>query len=348
MVACLALSDLLTLTFAVWAGFFLWHFINPTIPPLNPLLLLVSGCCVAEFAYSGHYPGIGLIAVEHMRRICRGVTLVYLFLTAAMFLSKSAWADSRGALFVAWMLSVALAPLGRWCTSFILRSRSWWGVPVVVLGAGQTGRAVIHNLNVNKILGYRPVACLDDDPRKFETCDGVPVLGTLLDAGTVAARFGAQYAILAIPTMPRRAGRSGICAAGCRIFPKIFIVPNPVGVSSLGTEPRDLGGLLGLEMRQNLLNKWNQRLKRLLDVVASALGLLSVAPLLAVCALWIKRVSLLAQPSHKQEREGKDGTADTGAQTAHHASRRRADAQPPSRPQSRGAPRVGPVLQIEA
>jgi len=29
---------------------------------------------------------------------------------------------------------------------------------------GETGSAVIRNLRLNKILGYRPVACLDDDP----------------------------------------------------------------------------------------------------------------------------------------------------------------------------------------
>jgi lipopolysaccharide/colanic/teichoic acid biosynthesis glycosyltransferase len=28
-----------------------------------------------------------------------------------------------------------MVPLGRWLTSHILRSRSWWGVPVIIVGA---------------------------------------------------------------------------------------------------------------------------------------------------------------------------------------------------------------------
>jgi Undecaprenyl-phosphate galactose phosphotransferase WbaP len=222
-----------------------------------------------------------------------------------VFLTKDAGADSRGALFLAWALSMIMVPLGRWLTSHILRSRSWWGVPVVIVGAGNTARSVIRNLNKNRILGYRPVACLDDDPRKAGLHEGVPVVGTLVDAGEVAARYGAQYAILAIPDMPRdrlvwnlRRWR--------RIFPKILLVPNLAGVSSLWMEPRDLGGMLGLEMRQNLLNKWNQRFKRSLDVAASFLGLLALAPLIAICALWIKRVSP-GRAFYTQEREGKDG-----------------------------------------
>jgi Undecaprenyl-phosphate galactose phosphotransferase WbaP len=305
MSVALALSDLATLTLAVWLGFRLWHLANPNIPPLHPALLLVSGACVAEFAFSGHYPGIGLIAVEHMRRVCRGVTLVYLLLTAAMFLVKEPWAESRGGLLVAWLFSLILAPIGRWLTSQALLSRALWGIPVVIIGGGNTARTVIGNLNTNKILGYRPVACIDDDFRRIGACDGVPAVGSLSDAAEVAARFGTQCAIFAIPSMPREHFVWNL-RRWSRIFPKIIIVPNLAGVSSLWTEPRDLGGMLGLEMRQNLLNRWNQRLKRFVDIAASFVGLLAFAPLIAGCALWVRKMSP-GNPFYRQEREGKDG-----------------------------------------
>ena len=90
------------------------------------------------------------------------------------------------------------------------------------------------------------------------------------------------------------------------MFPNILIIPNLAGVASLWTEPRDLGGLFGLEIRHNLLNPWNQHIKRGLDIVVAALGLIVAAPLLALCALRIKQVSP-GNPFYRQEREGKGG-----------------------------------------
>jgi Undecaprenyl-phosphate galactose phosphotransferase WbaP len=307
MVMSLALagSDFVTLTVAVLLGFLIWHWVNPDIPPLHPVLLMVSSFCVAEFAFSGHYPGIGMIAVEHMRRVCRGVTFVYLLFTAAMFLTKDSGANSRGGLFLAWIISLVMAPLGRWLTSQALISRSLWGVPVVMIGAGKTARTVIRNLNANKVLGYRAVACLDDDFASIGSCEGVPVLGALSDAAAICAQTGAQYAIFAVPGMSNEQFVWNL-RRWSRIFPKILIIPNLSGLLSLWTEPRDLGGVLGLEMRQNLLDKWNQRIKRAMDVVVSFLGLVAVAPLIALCAVWIKIVSP-GNAFYSQEREGKDG-----------------------------------------
>jgi Undecaprenyl-phosphate galactose phosphotransferase WbaP len=300
-----ALSDLCTLTIAVSAGFALWLVVNPRIPPLRPAMLLLPICSVAEFAFSGHYPGIGLTAVEHLRRTWRGITLVYLLLIAAMFLTKASWADSRGALSIAWVLSLFIVPLGRWMANHLLATRSWWGADALLIGAGQAGRAVIRNIRANNILGYRVVACLDDDTEKKGECEGVPIVGSLVDAGTVARRYATRYAIVALPQMSCNE-LIGHFERWRHIFPNIVLVPNLPGISTLWTQPRDLGGVLGLEIRHNLLNRWNQRLKRVLDVIGSILGLVVAGPILATCALWIKKVSS-GNPLYTQSREGKDG-----------------------------------------
>ena len=307
MAAALVTVDLCTLSLAVIAGFRVWHWVNPLIPPLNRAMLLAPASAIAALASTGLYPGIGLTAVQHIRRSWRSITLVYLLLTAAMFVTKTTVADSRGAFLFSWALSLALVPAGRWgCRSF-LAGRSWWGVPVLVIGAGSTGRAVIRNLRANQILGYRPVACLDDDFRKHGVCEGVPVVGALSDAEFAAKTRGVEYAIVAMPEMPR-AQLVWHIRSWSRIFPKILIVPNLAGVASLWTEPRDLGGVLGLEIRHNLLNPLNQRIKRALDIAVSAVGLIAAAPLLAVCALWIRKASPTS-PFYRQKREGRDGRA---------------------------------------
>ena len=305
MAASLATADLCTLSLAVAAGFRAWTFINPSIPPLSSGMLLAPLCAIAAFAYAGLYPGIGLTAVQHIRRCWQSISLVYLLLTAAMFVTKTSESDSRGAFLVSWAFSLLLAPTGRWLCSFLLSGRSWWGVPVMVIGAGGTGRTLVRNLKSNKVLGYRPVAFVDDDHRKRGICEGVPVVGALIDAGSLAREYGARYAVVAIPGMPLER-LVWYLRTWSREFPNILIVPNLAGVASLWTEPRDLGGVLGLEIRHNLLNPINQRIKRAIDIAVSGLGLIAAAPLLGVSALWIRKVSA-GNPFYRQEREGKDG-----------------------------------------
>lgn len=78
------------------------------------------------------------------------------------------------------------------------------------------------------------------------------------------------------------------------------------GVASLWTAPRDLGGVLGLEIRHNHLNGFHRYMKRAADIVGSAIGLAVAAPALLVAIVWIKRISP-GPTLYRQEREGKNG-----------------------------------------
>jgi Undecaprenyl-phosphate galactose phosphotransferase WbaP len=305
MAGAYAVVDLVALSVAVLAGFRLWLLVNPEIPPNPPSMWLAVGLSFAALAFCGLYPGLGMTAVEHMRRVCRSVTLVYLVLAASMFMVKAWWADSRGGFLLSWALSLAFVPLGRWIASKYFGERHWWGTPVVILGAGQTARMVIRNLSANQILGYRPVVCLDDDPDKRGDCLGIPVPDGLAGARYYAEVCRAKCAIVAMPGLPREELVKRL-EEWSRIFPKIVIVPNLFGVASLWTAPRDLGGVLGLEIRCNLLNPLNQATKRLIDVIVSAVGLTTGAFLFVVAAVWIKRASP-GPVLFSQEREGRHG-----------------------------------------
>src|SRR5437868_15419605 len=87
MAGTLAGADICATGVAVILGFRIWSMINPTIPPFQWVMFLAPLFCVAMFTFENLYPGIGLGAVEHIRRVSRGVTLVYLMLTAAMFMT---------------------------------------------------------------------------------------------------------------------------------------------------------------------------------------------------------------------------------------------------------------------
>ncbi|MFW6090966.1 MAG: polysaccharide biosynthesis protein, partial [Actinomycetota bacterium] len=77
------------------------------------------------------------------------------------------------------------------------------GLRVVVLGAGQSGAALVREMLRNPRDGLIPVAMLDDDPRtQGRHCLGVPVVGPISDLPKVASERFAHQAVLAITDPP--------------------------------------------------------------------------------------------------------------------------------------------------
>lgn len=304
MGGCRALTDIAMLSLAVVVGFRLWTLLQPAAPAFQGVMWLAVAFCVAAYGFSGLYPGVGMTAVEHMRRIVHATNMVYLMLTASMFVARDWWDLSRGGFALAWLLTLTLVPLGRWVAGGMFASRWWWGVPVMVLGAGETAERVVRNLRQNHVLGYRPVVCLDDDEARQGTRFGLPTPGGLDEVAYYAGLYSTRYAVVAMPKLRREVLVKKL-EAWSRVFGKIIAVPDLFGVATLGTEPRDLGGVLGLEIRCNLLNPVNRWIKRAIDWCGALAGLLVLWPALVVAALCIKRVSP-GPAFYTQEREGLD------------------------------------------
>src|SRR5690606_772442 len=101
---------------------------------------------------------------------------------------------------VSWLAACVLVPSGRSAVRHLCAARPWWGVPVVLVGAGKTAELVISRLRTYGGLNLRPVAAIDDDPRKQGgTVVDVPVVGAVTDAEEVKRRLGTNYAIVAMP-----------------------------------------------------------------------------------------------------------------------------------------------------
>jgi Undecaprenyl-phosphate galactose phosphotransferase WbaP len=178
-------------------------------------------------------------------------------------------------------------------------------VPVLILGAGKTARLVVESLHNQPHIGFKPIACLDDDPAKRTKCAGVPVAGPLSLAPEIARRLRIDHALIAMPGLERVELVDVIERWGAT-FSHVIVIPNLFGIGTLWVSTRDLGGVLGLEVRQNLLIPLNQWLKRILDLVmAVVFGILAI-PIILAAALWIRLVSP-GTPFYRQEREGEGG-----------------------------------------
>ena len=249
----------------------------------------------------GLYPGYLLGPVERLRR--------RMLATLAVFGGLVAWDNlvargvfSRGVLLATLLFVLVLPPLAETAARAILIGRGRWGIPVVMLGAGDTGRAVARTLIREPQLGLKPIAFLDNRPAVWNTAaEGIPVIGPLGLAPDLERH--AEAAIVSLADLDRQDVGGLLHELN---FPRLLVIPDLAGVASLWVNARDLGGSLGFEIKKNLLLRRNHVLKHVMDrAIAAPLFVLSL-PVMLVAALWIY-VSSRGPAFYRQMREGMDG-----------------------------------------
>jgi lipopolysaccharide/colanic/teichoic acid biosynthesis glycosyltransferase len=277
-------SDVIAVFVARIIALFVWHRINPVVTLQNDFGIWFSAALFPlAFASFGLYAAKGLSSVEELRRIVLGSAVVSLILTTTTFLAKDFTSYSRGLFLSSFILVAVLVPAGRAILRHFCAGQPWWGVPVLILGAGKTGRLVGESLRAESHIGFKPIAYLDDDPSKRGLCAGVPVAGPLSLAPELGRRLGIDHALIAMTGLDRDKLVEVVERWGAT-FSHVIVIPNLFGIGTLWVSTRDLGGVLGLEVRQNLL----------------------AVPIVAAAALWIRLVSP-GPALFRQEREGANG-----------------------------------------
>ena len=253
-----------------WLAAF-WLRFNLEVP--QPFLMtaletlpMVVGVCALLFWRLGLYRGLWRYAsLPDLQKILFAVTLASVACAALMLLIKPDPAVPRSVFIIMPMLLVGAMSGSR------LLYRAWkeerlLGVvrnpgadPVIVLGAGVSGSALLRDLAGSR--QWRVVALLDDDARKHGgAIQGVQVLGALDRVGNVAQRMGVVQAIIAMPGASHAARKRAldICqAAGLRVktVPAYSdIVSGKVSVSQLrDVELDDLLGRDRVQLDEGLL-----------------------------------------------------------------------------------------------
>ena len=262
------------------------HFGGQFSPELYWQLWPLIPGILAAYGVTGLYV-VGISPVDELRRLCITTTALYLALGSVIFLLREGTTYSRGIFIIAWGLSIALVWLLRVLARQIFAGQPWWGYPVLILGAGKTGELVVRTLKRQPELGLKPVAVLDDDPRKQDDIDGVPILGQLSLSSYLAKELGVNHAIVAMPGVPREKLLT-ILEQYVQTFPHMLMVPDLFGFASLWVSTKDLGGMLGLEIRQRLLLPGPRLTKAILDRCLTVITGLILLPLICLIALLVR------------------------------------------------------------
>lgn len=259
-----------------------------TVLPLGQLLL-------------GAYRVNAIDPIERFRRRLVATFAFFAVLLAWDYLVQSnGW--SRGVLLVAFVASLGLMPFAHATAQRLATKLGIWSEPVVIFGAGPVGLRIARRLREAPDLGLTPVAFFDNDATRVGTrIDGIPVLGSIADSVTFD-----RLAEVAIATVDEHE-LGGHEDAFLRLpyTDVIFVSPHVTAPQST-MESVDLGGLVGLRVRNNLLLRSNRITKRALDLAVTIPLLVVVAPVLAALAVAIKLTSR-GPVFYAQTRRGEHG-----------------------------------------
>jgi Undecaprenyl-phosphate galactose phosphotransferase WbaP len=282
------------------------QFTLDTYVDLWPLLPMV----LAVYALAGLYPAVAVTRAEEIRRITLATALIFVILGAALFVFRSdphaAERYSRGVFFLALAQTVILVPVGRAIVRMLFSRKPWWGAPALIIGSGEIARETFEALRDQPGLGMRPVAVLEDSSEtgRIEAGGGTGGSGPRFDAALLAGAH-VPFCILALADSPRQRLLQRI-EHYCKLFPRVIVVPDLFGYSVLWVSGRDLGGVLGLEVRQQLLRPGPRLLKRLFDLACTLPAMVVGAPLYLAAMLAV-RLSGPGPIFYGQKRIGQGG-----------------------------------------
>jgi Undecaprenyl-phosphate galactose phosphotransferase WbaP len=279
---------------------FVWVFrenvLRPVFPTLPPVILPMREYFrtlyfllpwIIAFAEAGLYSSRPLFW-EEARRALRACTLAAVFAALVAFATHSTVRLSRMVLVGVWLTTIVVVPVARHYAKRVLAAIGLWRRRVLILGAGDTGRGVRERIAKHRVLGYQPVAFVDDAAATLgPVLGGLPVVGPLAEVPRFVRAYGASEVLVALPRLPRERLLQIISLCEGQVG-TIRLVPDMFGLATLGVEAEDLDGVLLLHMRWNLAKPWNLAIKRIFDLVVGAIFTVLLLPLVACIAIAIK------------------------------------------------------------
>ncbi|MGE4488555.1 MAG: exopolysaccharide biosynthesis polyprenyl glycosylphosphotransferase [Kiritimatiellales bacterium] len=292
----LSLVDTVMLLCAVLLGeavLFWKHGIS--VDPISVLFLIPAWW--AGVWISRLVPGWGLGVVEELRRIELLLVALFGFALAILFIQKEL-SISRISFLTAYLTAAILLPLGRVVVKNVLTALNLWGAPAVIYGDRGTAGVIAEALRRDSALGFVPRAVFSNEYRQGEIVCGLPVMGSLRNTTRRVS-----VAIVVLPDLPRPQLIS-LLEGPLQQYNTVLLIPDLQDAPSLWVRPCDIQGILGLEIRRNLLDPMALFPKAFIEraLVILTLPIWGPVCLLLMLLVWLQDFH---SPIYAQERIGR-------------------------------------------
>jgi exopolysaccharide biosynthesis polyprenyl glycosylphosphotransferase len=256
--------------------------------PLVGLLTLVL--LLANRREGAYDPRRGHSFFDEIYGVVNATTMAIMLLIVLVFFYRRLF-YSRIIFVYAGILIVALLGLARLVRQILLARlrQSGFGVDrVLIVGAGEVGRAVMRNLVAQPELGYRLIGFLDDDPGRGSTDIGpFKALGPLENLPQVVREHAIDQAIITLPWQYHRQ-TVHLVAEAERAGVRPRVVPDLFQLSLGGVDVEAINGIPLISVKETALTGFNLAVKRAFDLLLAALALLVLLPVCLVIALAIR------------------------------------------------------------
>ncbi|NNJ70311.1 MAG: UDP-phosphate galactose phosphotransferase, partial [Kiritimatiellales bacterium] len=225
----------------------------------NGFLIIPAWVVVAAVARL--IPGWGIGAVEELRRIQKSLFVLFATILLVSYFARTQFASSRIVFLFTYLISAFLIPLGRAAVRGLVIRLGQWGVPVSIYGDPASIRTLIQALRADRGLGYIPSMIFSDDIETGTIVDNVAVQGNLHNT-----TYRTPVAIVALEQSSRHQ-LVDVLEGPLEVYRRVIVIPDLLEAPSLWVVPRDLQGILGLEITKNLLNPFARYFKRFIDLL---------------------------------------------------------------------------------
>ena len=207
------------------------------------------------------------------------------------------------------LVNVLLTYLSRETVRTVLERRWRAGIGlkrILIAGAGELGRLVADKILEHRELGYQIVGFVDDRAGgDYLGHRGLPLLGTLDEAGEIAASEDIDHLYVALPAEDHVRMLQLLENIGQECV-DVKVVPDLLQVIALRARLEDLDGIPIVNINDVPLQGFNSVLKRSIDIALSAVALALLSIPFALIALTI-RLTSPGRVFYTQERMGLDG-----------------------------------------
>ncbi|MFD8595871.1 sugar transferase [Kitasatospora sp. NPDC059646] len=278
--------------------------------PVATAALLLPALLPLNLAAGLYRARLSLSALDELPALAARATVATAFAVTTDACLTGHWSDLRAMgpmrLLALLALMLPIAALGRAYVHHRTRlARRRRPSPALILGAGELGQRIAAVLTARPEYGLRPVGYLDPDPVLLPPGGPLPVFGGREVLGRVLRRYRVHH-VLATGGTADDAETLAALRLAARLGCQVWLVPGLREFDAVQGVGDHLWGFPCMRLPAPAMRRRGWIVKRGFDIAAAGLGLLLISPVLALCALAVRRET---GPGvlFRQQRTGVDG-----------------------------------------
>ena len=255
------------------------------------LLWLIPAWLILFSLYRLYDPNLLLNGMSEYVHVAQASSTSMMLIIVFSFLDPT-FVIARGWLILTWILSTATVITGRFVVRrvvYVMRARSHFVTPVLLIGANEEGRAIAEHFRESPATGMHIIGFVDDriDVGR-EIGPGMRVLGMIDDASEVVKRYSVSDVIVVASALSRVELLDVFQALGGRQEVTLNVSSGLYELLTTGMRVKSVGSVSLFTPNRVRLSIPERLLKRATDLVIASLALIGLSPIILAIAVAVK------------------------------------------------------------